>query len=131
MLSPDRLSRAFGRLRSERPSHWRDELDADDHALLKTMSVRELSALEVLLRKPADLREDETVFYDTVWRRVALRRRHSGAPRALPRLLPARFEPAPGLRAAQDGSSGPVLCSPRANLPIDLPKPVAGRTNRS
>ena len=81
MLSPDRLSRAFGRLRSERPSHWRDELDADDHALLKTMSVREFGAASLFAAATRARRERFPASY-----RPGLNLRPACAPRKMARL---------------------------------------------
>ena len=82
------------------------------------MSVRELSALEVLLRKPADLREDETVFYDTVWRRVVF----AAATRARRERFPASYRPGLNLRPA---------CAPRKMARLGLSYVVPERTYQS
>jgi hypothetical protein len=80
MLDRNRLARAVIRLRSERPSDWRDELDLLEtervrgrSVRLKHASITELSALVVLLEeRPTG---DRATFHDRVWRRIALRRR--------------------------------------------------------
>jgi hypothetical protein len=84
MLDSKRLTLAVARLRSEKPAHWRDELESINSEKrpglnrshrLKHATVTEISALCVVLKEVGSLSNAEAEYSDRFWRRLALRRR--------------------------------------------------------